>query len=175
MCILINPRRMREGYCSWFVCLSVSLSVCLSVCLSVTTLAATYLVCESNLRCCKVPYGVPNSWFVWISPKSKALCSPVWRHFTILSFLTLPEPAIAWLNGCALYTVCTSIILSACAVASIPPLSPQRAFDDRGFFSILRLSCLYSCGTLWLSGLCACMEFNTVLETKLVAIIFVPS
>ena len=39
----------------------VGLSVCPSVCLSVTALAATYLVCESNLRCCKVPYGVPNS------------------------------------------------------------------------------------------------------------------
>ena len=32
-----------------------------------------------------------------------------WRHLSILSFLTLPELAIAWLNGCALYTVCTSI------------------------------------------------------------------
>ena len=58
---------MREGYGSWFVCLSV------------TMLAATYLVCESNLRCCKVPYGVPNSWFVWNSPKT--LCSPVLASF----------------------------------------------------------------------------------------------
>ena len=33
----------------------------LSFCLSVTALAATYLVCESNLQSCKVPYGVPNS------------------------------------------------------------------------------------------------------------------
>ena len=81
---IINPRRMREGYCSWFVYLSV------------TTLAATYLVCESNLQCCKVPYGVPNAWFVWISPKT--LCLPVLCHLQILSFLTLPELAIAWLN-----------------------------------------------------------------------------
>ena len=51
--IFINPRHMHKGYDSWFVCLSV--------CLSVTTLAATYLICESNLRCCKVPYGVPNA------------------------------------------------------------------------------------------------------------------
>ena len=58
----------------------VGRSVCLSVCLSVTTLAATYLVFESNLRCCKVPYGVPNSRFVWISPKT--LCSPVLASFT---------------------------------------------------------------------------------------------
>ena len=27
--IIINPRRMREGYCSRSVCVSVSLSVCL--------------------------------------------------------------------------------------------------------------------------------------------------
>ena len=33
----------------------------LCVILSVITLAATYLVYESNLRCCKVPYGVPNA------------------------------------------------------------------------------------------------------------------
>ena len=50
---------MREGYDSR--------------CLSVTTLAATYLVCESNLRCCKVTCGVPNAWFVWISPKTLRL------------------------------------------------------------------------------------------------------
>ena len=48
----INPRRMCEGYCSCSVCLS---------CLSVTTLTATYLICESKLRCYKVPYGVPNA------------------------------------------------------------------------------------------------------------------
>ena len=47
---LIYPRCMREGYGSWFI-----------VCLSVTTLAATYLVYEYNLWCCKVPYGVPNA------------------------------------------------------------------------------------------------------------------
>ena len=35
--------------------------VVLCVCLSVTTLAATYLVYESKLLCCKVPYGVPNA------------------------------------------------------------------------------------------------------------------
>ena len=40
---------MREGYGSW------------SVRLSVITLAATYLICESNFWCCKVPYGVPNA------------------------------------------------------------------------------------------------------------------
>ena len=32
---LINARRMREGYCSQFVCLSVCRSVCLCVCLCV--------------------------------------------------------------------------------------------------------------------------------------------
>ena len=41
--IFINPRRMREGYGSLFVC------VC--VCLSVTTLAASYLVHTLKTRC----------------------------------------------------------------------------------------------------------------------------
>ena len=74
-CLLFffNTRHMRQDYCSWFVCLSV------------TTLAATYLICESNLRCCKVPYGVPNSWFVWISPKT--LCSPVLASFADFKLL----------------------------------------------------------------------------------------
>ena len=81
----------RRAFCTmvlhWFVCLSV--------CLSVTTLAATYLVFESNLQCCKVPYGVPNPWFVWISPKT--LCLPVLASFadSKLSCETLPELAIA--------------------------------------------------------------------------------
>ena len=42
---LINPRCMREGYCSRFVCVSV----CLSVCLSVPELHATRFVCRSKL------------------------------------------------------------------------------------------------------------------------------
>ena len=46
---IINSRRMHEGYCSR------------SVCLSVTTLTATYLVCESKLRCYNIPYGIPNA------------------------------------------------------------------------------------------------------------------
>ena len=47
---VINPRRMREGYGSR------------SVCLSVTTLAAIYLVCKSKMRSYRVPYGIePNS------------------------------------------------------------------------------------------------------------------
>ena len=62
-----NPWCMRKGYGSR------------SVSLSVTTLAATYLVCESNLQCYKVPYGLPNAWFVWILPKT--LYSPVLASF----------------------------------------------------------------------------------------------
>ena len=61
-----------EGYGSRFMC------VCL--CLSDTKLAATYFVCESKGRCYKVPYGIPNTQFVWISPKM--LCSPVLASFT---------------------------------------------------------------------------------------------
>ena len=39
--------------------------VILCVCVSVTTLAATYLVCKSKLRCYTVSYGVPNVCIVW--------------------------------------------------------------------------------------------------------------
>ena len=41
--LLINPRRMREGY--------GSRSVCVSVCVSVTAPAATYLFYTSKTRC----------------------------------------------------------------------------------------------------------------------------
>ena len=40
---VINPWRMREGYGSRFVCVSV--------CVSVTTLAATYLIYTLKTRC----------------------------------------------------------------------------------------------------------------------------
>ena len=58
---IINPRRMREGYGSRFVC------VC--VCLSVTALAATYLVCMSKLRHHRVPCRLLKLCIVWISLK----------------------------------------------------------------------------------------------------------
>ena len=54
---------MREGYNSCFVI------VCLCVCIN-TKLAATYLVCESKVRCYKVPYGISTSCIVWISLKT---------------------------------------------------------------------------------------------------------
>ena len=60
---LINPRRMHEGYGSTVVVLCV--------CLSVTTLAATYLVYKSKLLYYKVPYGVPNAWFVWYGGRER--------------------------------------------------------------------------------------------------------
>ena len=50
--LIINPRRMRRR---------VTVVVLCVIPLSVTTLAATYLVCESNLLCYKVPYDVPNA------------------------------------------------------------------------------------------------------------------
>ena len=58
---IINLRRMREGYGSHFVCLSV--------CLSVTALAATYLVCMSKLRHHRVPCRLLKLCIVWISLK----------------------------------------------------------------------------------------------------------
>ena len=48
-CILINPRRICEGYDNYFVCLSA------------TKLAATYPVYESQLQCYKTPYGIMNA------------------------------------------------------------------------------------------------------------------
>ena len=63
--LLINPRRMREGYGSRFVCVCV----CLSVCLSVTALAATYLVCMSKLRHHRVPCRLLKVFIAWISLK----------------------------------------------------------------------------------------------------------
>ena len=47
---------MREGY--------DSRSVCLSVCLSVTTLAGTYLVFKSQVKCHRVLHGVFNRCIV---------------------------------------------------------------------------------------------------------------
>ena len=58
----INPRRMREGY--------GSRSFCLSVCLSVTTLAATYLLFKSQMKCHRVLHGVYNRCIVWILLKT---------------------------------------------------------------------------------------------------------
>ena len=97
----------------------------LCVILSVTTLAASYLVYESNLRCCKVPYGVPNVWFVWISQKT--LCSPVLASFAnskLLDFARASD-SMTWRINRLRYIRCIfPLTLSACAVASIPPLSP---------------------------------------------------
>ena len=70
---LINPRRMREGYGS------------LCVYLSVTTLAATYLVFTLKIRCHRVLYGIFN---VWLLLKILMLCSKFWHHLlTTVAFL----------------------------------------------------------------------------------------
>ena len=37
--------------------------------MSVTKLAATYLVCESKVQLCEVPYGFSNTCIAWISLK----------------------------------------------------------------------------------------------------------
>ena len=46
--VIINPRRMHEGYCSHSVCECVCVCVCVRV--SVMTLAATYLFYTSIMR-----------------------------------------------------------------------------------------------------------------------------
>ena len=60
-----NPRRMHRRVTVVVLC------VCL--------LPRYYLICESKVRCYKVPYGLPKAWFVWISPKT--LHSPVLASF----------------------------------------------------------------------------------------------
>ena len=57
-CTITNPWRMREGYSSQ--------SVCVCVCLSVTTLAATYLVFTSKIRCLRVLHVVFQICNVWL-------------------------------------------------------------------------------------------------------------
>ena len=58
--ILINPRRLRHRVTV----------VILYVCVSVTTLAATYLVYMSQVRFCRVLYGVFKVLVVWLSLKT---------------------------------------------------------------------------------------------------------
>ena len=53
--------------------------------MSVIKLAATYLVRESKVQVCKVPYGIPNACIVWIP--LKMLCSPVMVSFADSKFL----------------------------------------------------------------------------------------
>ena len=77
--LIINPRRMREGYCSWFVCLSVCLSVSLSVCYHAS---------------CYIP-RLRVQFHGLCGFLQKRFVRPFWRHLLILSFLTLPELAIA--------------------------------------------------------------------------------
>ena len=81
--ILINPRCICEDYGSCFVC------VCVSVRLLSSYIAATYLVYQSEVRCHKIPYGVPNPCIVWILPT--LLFSQVLASFTDskLLYLTL--------------------------------------------------------------------------------------
>ena len=62
------------GYFTLGACARVTVVI-----LSVTTLAATctYLVYESNLRCYRVPYGIPNA---------KTLYSPILASFADSNF-----------------------------------------------------------------------------------------
>ena len=131
---------MREGYGSRSFCLSV----CLSICLSVTTLAATYLVCESNFRCCKVPYGVPNAWFVWISPKT--LRSPVLASFADSKLLDLSRASDS-ITSRINRTLCVTryiryVRINACAVGTVAIIGSSSLAGEllllrRGFCTIV--------------------------------------
>ena len=77
---LVNPRRMREGYGSWFVCVCVYVCVCVCVYLSVTALTATYIILKSKVRYHRDLHGVLNICNVWLP--LKALYSKVMASFT---------------------------------------------------------------------------------------------
>ena len=66
---LINPQRMCEGYGGQSV----------YVCLSVTTLAATYLVLTSKIRCLRVLYGILQICNMWLL--LRMLCSKFLASF----------------------------------------------------------------------------------------------
>ena len=110
---------------------------------SVTELTATYLVCESKIRCQKVPYGVPNAWFVWISPKT--LCSPVLASFAdskLLDFSRASDSMTWRVNRTlcvARYIRYVRTTLGACAIGTVVNAAslrsghaPWRTFDDHG-------------------------------------------
>ena len=61
---------MRRRVTVVVLCVCVCVCVCVSVCLSVTTLAATYLVYTSQVRCHRVVYGVFKILVVWLSLKT---------------------------------------------------------------------------------------------------------
>ena len=142
----------------------VILCVCMCVCLSVAELTATYLVCESKMRCYKVPYGIPTTCFVWISPKM--LCSPVLASFAdskLLDFSRASDRMTWHINRIfyvARYTRYVQTInprrMHYRHSSQPPPLSLsqstihwymvsfRQSWDGSGFFSTLRI-CMFSC------------------------------
>ena len=125
--------------------------------MSVTKLAATYLVCESKVQLCKLPYGIPNAWI-----SLKMLCSPVLASFAdskLLDFSPASGGMTLRINRMlyvALYMVRTCIINPGrmrfrhdCKNATTflaqhtGELSTDEA-GDSGFISTLRV-CMFSC------------------------------
>ena len=81
---IINPQRMREGYCSCSLCVYVC------ICVSITKLAVTYLVYTLKTRCHYASHGIFKICIVWILLKT--LCSKVLatfaNHHCLLRFLS---------------------------------------------------------------------------------------
>ena len=80
---VINPRHMHRRV----------MVVVLSVCLYVTTLAATYLVCKSNLRCCK--FLVTFQTHDLCGFRQKRFVRQSWHHFADSKLLDLSRLALA--------------------------------------------------------------------------------
>ena len=59
-----------------------------SFCVSVTVLAATYILCKSQRRWCKVPYSISNVCIVWISERWKRFVLQFWRHLACYCWLS---------------------------------------------------------------------------------------
>ena len=77
--------------------------VILYTCVSVTKLADTYLICESKVQLCKVPYGIPNACIVWILLKT--LYFPVLVSFADAKLLDF-FPASGSMTLCINRTLC---------------------------------------------------------------------
>ena len=83
----------------------VVLCVYLCICVFVTKLAAIYLICESKVQLCKVPYDIPNTCIVWVSLKTP--CSPVLMSFADAKLLDF-FPASASMTLCINRTLCVA-------------------------------------------------------------------
>jgi hypothetical protein len=76
-----------------------------------------YLICESKVQCCKVPYGVSNAFIVWIF--LKALYSPVLASFAYSKLLDFsPSDTQFSIHVCTASFTRTLILYGTCMCVS---------------------------------------------------------